>query len=312
MVSGSDLTITSAPLYPAANQMITLKAEIYVTDINRAEISWFVDGKLKERGVGKKEFSFRTKDLGKTSLIDIQINTSDLGRINKRIKITPTEINFIWEANTYSPPFYKGKALNTHEAAMKMVALPIFVDSAGRKIDAKNLVYTWEKDWKIAGAKSGYGKNSFSFIGPQIFRETVISVTVETLDGALKNKKNLSLPSHSPEIIFYEKNPLLGILDNNALGNSYKQTGEELALVARPFFFSKENLPRQTKYNWTLNGKKLEKRGLEIVVRRTGNTGGRSLIALEIQNLKKIMQFAKNSFRIDLTDNSPSETNFGF
>ncbi|MFH1402078.1 MAG: hypothetical protein ABIG87_00445 [Patescibacteria group bacterium] len=297
--ANQEMIITSNPQYPAANQTITLKAEIYITDINRAEILWFVDNKLKKAGVGLKEFSFTTKGLGETTIINIQVNTVDVGQINKQIKIIPVDIDLVWEADSYTPPFYKGKALNTHETVMKMVALPDFIDSYGKKIDAKNLIYKWEKNWKVDNNQSGYGKNSFSFIGPKIFEKTVISVTVESLDGLSKSKKNLSIPTHNPEIIFFEKDPLLGIMDNNALQNIYNQDREELLLVARPFFFSTQDLKRSAKCIWTMNGKIIDNSSTEIVLRKKEGDTGSSVIALEIQNLKKIMQFASNDFTIN-------------
>ena len=298
-ISSQDIIITLNPKYPAAHQMVTLKAEIYVTDINRAEIAWFVDGGLKKKGTGEKEFSFRTKALGETTVINIQMNTADAGQINKRIKITPAEINLLWEADTYTPPFYKGKALNTHEAVIKIVALPNFIDSYDNQIDAKNLIYKWQKDWKTSGDKSGYGKNSFSFTGPQIFKGIVITVEVESLDGLLKSKQNLSISARRPEIIFYEKDPLLGILDNNAIGEIYNQSQEELSLVARPFFFSKQNLESQIKYDWKMNGKTIDNSSAEITLRKERGKTGISLISLKIQNLEKIMQFTENSFKIN-------------
>ena len=309
--SGKDITVHLDPAYPSANQIISAKLETYVTDINYAEILWFVDGKLKKRGIGETEFSFGIGDFGETTILDIQINSSDIGGLNKKVKITPTEIDLIWEADTFAPPFYKGKALSASEAVITVVALPNFVNSSGKKISPENLIYKWKKDWKIIGDKSGYGKKSFSFIGPRLFGQNSITVEAESLDGNLKGKKSVSISPKKTEIVFYENDPLLGILDNLAIMNKYNLSDEELNLTAYPFFFSLQNLT-DLEYNWRMNNNAVNNSGREIIFRKTGDETGESSVFLKIQNLDKITQFAENSFKIDFETDTTSENYFDF
>ena len=108
----------------------------------------------------------------------------------------------------------------------------------------------------------------------------------------------IQLDAGLPEIIFYENNPLLGILNNKALTN-YNLNAEELNIIAYPFFFSVEDTDN-LQFDWELDGKKLTHLSNEIIFKQSDEgKEGASNIFLEIQNLKKIMQFGSGDFVIN-------------
>ncbi len=299
-LNNQDLNIKLDPKFPSANESVTASTEIYITDMNRAKVSWYVDGILKSEGIGEKEFSFRTKDFGEATNLTIQISSSDIGQISKTFKIIPAELDLIWEADTFTPPFYKGKALNSHQGIIKIVALPNFIKSNGVKIDPKELIYTWKKDWKISANNSGYGKNSFSFIGPELFREKVISVEAETIDGTIKSKNNILIENYLPEIIFYEDDPLLGILTNKNLKYFpiFNNKSEEIKITAYPFFFSLYN-EEDVQYDWFINNDPAYSFKNKITIRREEGITRTFPITLKIKDLKKLMLFTEDSFNLN-------------
>ncbi len=293
--SGYDLELKLDPEYPAANQTVSAKVELYGLDINKFEILWFVNGTLKERGVGQKEFFFQTGNWGKTTTLAVQVNTNNNGQIQKQIQIIPTEVDLIWEAETYTPPFYKGKVLNSSNAIINVVALPNFVDRNGQKIAPEKLIYKWKEDWKVRGSQSGYGKSTFSLEGPQTSRRKSITVEVESLDGTLTAKKTISMRAKSSEIIFYKKDPLLGTLYNKAIKNEYTLDSEELKVIAVPLFFSPQD---EIRYKWTMNGQIMNNYNNEVVFRQQDRQTGSAQIKLKLNNLDSILQFTDNGFLI--------------
>ncbi|MBU1046335.1 hypothetical protein KKH36_00970 [Patescibacteria group bacterium] len=299
-LENQDINLKFNPEFPTANESVTVNTEIYITDINQATISWFIDGILKSKGIGEKQFTFRTKDFGESTDLTIQISASDIGLVSKTFKITPAELDLIWETDTFTPPFYKGKALNTHQSIVKIVAFPNFINSNGIKINSKDLLYTWKKDWKISSKDSGYGRDSFSFVGPELYRENIISLEVETLDGSIKSKKNIVIKNNNPEILFYENNPLLGILNNRNL--SYfplnNKNSEELKITAYPLYFSMYN-KEDIQYNWSINNKPAYGFENNITIRRKEGIIGSFPISLVINDLKKLLLSAKNSFNLN-------------
>ena len=295
-----NINIKLNPEFPSANQVVTASTDVYITDMSRATISWFIDGVLKLEGVGAKEFSFRTKNFGETTDLTIQINSSDIGQVARTFKIIPAELDLIWEADTFTPPFYKGKALNTHQAVVKIVAFPNFIKEDGTKINPEELIYTWKKDWKVLDDSSGYSKNSLSFIGPELYRDNIISVEVETLDGTIKSKKNIVIKNRNPEIVFYEEDPLLGVLNNKNLEffPLFNNDSEEVKIIAYPLFFSMYN-KEDMKYDWFVNNDPAQGFENKITLRREEGVVGSFSISLKVDDLKKLMLFSENGFNLN-------------
>lgn len=297
-VNNQNINIKLNPEFPTANQSVTVSTDVYITNMDKATISWFIDGVLKLEGIGKKDFTFLTKDYGEGIDLTLQISSSETGTVSKTFEIIPTELDLIWETGTFTPPFYKGKALNTHQSIVKIVAIPNFIKD-GIKIKPEELIYTWKKDGKISSKDSGYGKNSFSFVGPELFRENIISVEVETIDSSIKNKKNIFLKSNSPEIIFYEEDPLLGILSNKNLKffplfNNYS---EEVKIVAYPLFFSMYN-KEDIQYNWFVNNNPAPGFKNTISINTGDKITGSFPISLKVQNLNNFLLFTENNFNL--------------
>jgi len=300
--SGYDLELKLDPEYPSANQTVSVKVELYGLAIEKYEILWSIDGVLKKRGIGQKEFFFQTGNWGENIILTVQINTPNNGQLQKQLQITPTEVDLIWEANTYTPPFYKGKALNSSKAIVNVTVLPNFIDKNGQKIPNEKLIYNWQEDWKVKGNQSGYGKSTFSLEGPQTNRSKSIKVTVTSLDGALKAEKSISFRAISPEIVFYKQDPLLGVLYNTAIKGEYNfGENEEIKIMASPFFFSPQN---EINYNWTMNGQTMNISNNEIILRQPDGQTGSAQIALKIQNMDSILQFTDSNFIINFGNNT--------
>ena len=71
----------------------------------------------------------------------------------------PTSVDVLWSAYSYTPPFYKGKALAPSRGSVVLVALPQLVTRNGSPIEPKNIIYTWSRRGVILGKSSGLGKN---------------------------------------------------------------------------------------------------------------------------------------------------------
>ena len=82
--SGYELELKLNPEYPSAQQIVSAQIELYGLSIEKYEILWFVNGVLKERGVGQKEFFFQTGNWGKITTLAVQVNTTNNGQIQKQ------------------------------------------------------------------------------------------------------------------------------------------------------------------------------------------------------------------------------------
>ncbi|OGD66946.1 hypothetical protein A2442_00050 [Candidatus Campbellbacteria bacterium RIFOXYC2_FULL_35_25] len=301
--SDSSLYVKIDPKFPKPNQEFSVSIESYVTDLNLAETSWFKNGTLVEKGFGLNSFTFKAGGLGSSVKINIQVKTSNKGTLTKIIEITPAEVDLFWEANSSVPPLYKGKALSSYQSDIKIIAVPNFIDSNGYFLNSKDLIYRWKKDMRAIGDSSGIGRNVLILKDNKIPSNQTISVEVETKDGKMLAGGNLNVVYSRPEIVFYEKNPLLGVVYEKALETPFILTEEEASIVAQPFFFSKDDIFNgNLVYKWLIDNKEIEEaQGDNIMTLRRPEKGSGSInLNLGITNFNRIMQFANNQLKINL------------
>lgn len=304
------LNIETNPLNPGPNQDITVRAESYLSDLNKAVITWSVNGRPFTKGIGKTTFKFSNGGPGETTKLGIAIVTNEGQNITKELVFNPVGVTILWEADTYTPPFYRGKALVSPQAEIRAVAVPD-ITNAKNALDAGNLVYVWQKDGSNVPELSGYGKNTFTFTGAKPYSKSDIRVRVSSLTDTIASEMRLSIPLVSPFILFYENHPLLGVWYNRPIGKDLKLNHKELSLSAEPFFFSNSS-PEQNdfRYTWTVNGSKIPNSGRIITFQNEKGTAGTSQISFAIQGLEKTFQAASRSASLTFTENSSQQEQF--
>lgn len=294
--TGDEVSIRIFPTNPAANQTIDMDASSLRTDINRATISWVLNGKTEKKGIGEKTFQFQNGAAGKTTTVDVYITTKEGASIEKHYTFRASGIDIVWKANTYVPPFYKGKALPTYQSDITFVALPNFLDG-NTPINPKNLVYTWKKDNVVLGSLSGYGKQSVSIPGSIIDRPYTIQVEVASFDDRYKASGQTSITKVSPDVIFYENNPLYGVNFNKALENPTTVSNQEMSVSAFPYYFSTTNREDYNlTYTWKMNNTKLSTDQYSPTITfKTPGVAGTSILSLKVENTSKILQFLEKT-----------------
>ncbi len=266
------LDVKYSPQNPGPDEVVTVTVESYLSDLNKAMMTWSINGKVVESGIGKMSFSFKNGASGQTSTLSVSIVTNTGEKVLREFVFKPVGMILLWEADTYTPPFYKGKSLLTPQARVRAVAIS---DSANSKnaLAAGNLSYVWKQDGETVPEASGYGKNSFSFVGPMPFGETYVSVAASSLNDTIKSELKLFIPLEKPFILFYEDHPLLGVWYNRSLGKDITLSKKEISISAVPFFFSNETSGASSLvYKWALNGSPTPNSGRAITLRN--NLGG--------------------------------------
>jgi hypothetical protein len=103
--------------------------------------------------------------------------------------------------------------------------------------------------------------------------------------------------------LFYEDNPLYGILYNKAVtGSYYLGTKEELDIIAKPFSFSFLNdTPETASYTWYVNDNSVDSIGKanEMIFKQTAaSLSGTASVSLNVRNTNKINQYASGEFNV--------------
>lgn len=291
------LDVKINPKSPGPNESVHISIESYLTDLYKATMAWSLNGKVVSRGLGKMAFDFQNGPSGKTTRVSLTVTTNTGSTVTKEFSFTPVGITILWEADTYTPPFYKGKALMVPQAKVRVAAVPDTA-SAGT-LGAGNFVYTWKKNDTVWTDASGYGKNVFSFVGPIPMSKTDVRVAISSLDDKTNSEIRIDVPLSRPFILFYEKHPLLGVLYNRPLDTEYALDKKEFSISAEPYFFSNEDPRTPTlKYSWTINGKAAQQHSRTITVRNDTGEKGDSSIALAMRGITKTFQNASQKLTV--------------
>src|SRR3989338_4645322 len=209
--SASGILVNVNPQNPSPDDSVSITLSSYAVNLDSVFISWTADGKGASSGVGKKSFSITAPAAGTEKIVIARINLPE-GTAEKRIVIRPNVMVLLWQANdSYVPPFYRGKALPTTDSEIKIVALPELRTATG-SVDAKNMTYTWRKDYTNMQGDSGYGKNSFFYTNDYLENSNTVEVTASTLDQNYSSAASIDVGTVEPKMVFYKKDSRLGII----------------------------------------------------------------------------------------------------
>ncbi len=201
-------------------------------------------------------------------------------------------INLIWEANSYVPPFYAGKAMTTSDGDVDVFAL--LPESFG---DPTRATYTWELNGSVLGGLSGVGRSSLRISGSPFIIDRSVRVTVTGANGK-SGFGFVTIPVAKPKLLVYEDSALGGVLFSRAITDSVSaQTDTDIVLSAYPYFFStnsRTNLP----YDWKINGQRSDSTIAELVAR--SETTGTSTVSVEAHNTQRILERASEMLSIVL------------
>ena len=284
------------PTNPNPGDLVSISLESYATDLSQAQITWWVNGNKMQEGKGGVSFEIEAPALGKMTTLVISVNTIDSGIVEKTVQITPARVTILFQANSYTPPFYRGKALAPSESSITAVAIPDFIDADGNRIGSKDIVFTWKRNSFVAGAQSGLGKNSYTFSSGRLPEdEPLVEVSASSPADNLRATARIRVPITFPRILFYEEHPLRGAFLDTALPPTFALQKNEMTVIAYPYFREGTALDNPSvSTNWKLNGSTVESGEMpnSITIRAPGTSGAASL-SFSLQNMNKLFETAQ-------------------
>jgi len=291
-----------APETPGPNAPVTITVQGVGGFLGDSNISWSVNGTVTKSGVGLTTFSFTTGALGQSTVVRVSINSATQGLISKTFTFNPSTINLVWEADTSVPPMYKGRALYSAGAGLKVVAFPTVI-LGGRRIAAESLSYRWEINGEPITGVSGTGKYVLSYQGDQLQDGEVVAVDVYA--GSLKvGRGEIAVPTSVPQVVFYARDPLRGVVWDSALPARIALNDKEFTVFAQPYFFSNQSVKNNfLSWEWTLNGQTVtgpqSDKGI-LTLRQTGEGQGNAevSVAVQNQNTSELIQSAQAALSI--------------
>ena len=291
----NELGVEILPNYPRPNEMVSVYLTLYTGDLDSADITWHQDGKVVLRGKGEKMYSFKTGPAGTETKIEIQIKLLNGASFSKAFTLNPAGVDLVWEANSYVPPFYRGKALHPRQGNLKIVAMPEFIKN-GEKIAPEKLVYKWSNGLDVYKSQSGYGKKVVVLSGSLLGRSENIKVLVTDPVNNLVAQGFIDITPVDSEVVFYENNPYYGHIFDSAISDTFNLNAEEVQILVAPYYFTKENAGG-LKYEWRLNNQTIPNLSgsRTAIFKKPEEEAGQSVISLQVENTNRILQQADSS-----------------
>lgn len=298
------LNISMSPENPIPEQNVTISLESSSYDLNRSQITWLVNGIEKKTEIGLKNFSLPAGKNGQKTTIKVVVNTLEDGIKEIEAFFIPSVVDIIYESLSYTPPFYKGRALNPNQGVVVVNAIPELIRNTGEKIPPQSIIFNWKRNDMVEQDSSGLGKDTFVFAGSIPVRDTLIEVTASSLEGDITASNQVNITNVPSKIVFYENNPVYGIMFNRAITNPIQMLSDEFSVLAIPYFMSVGfALSPDLTYDWTLNGASTPNQDpANSFTTRTDTPGsGTANIGLKISNNSRIFQFVNNNYTINFS-----------
>ncbi|MFZ2038895.1 MAG: hypothetical protein WAV11_03075 [Minisyncoccia bacterium] len=293
--SYNQVDIIINPRTPKAGDLVTAEVSATGWDFNQAKVTWTINKEQLASDYGLKKVSF---NLGKGSVI-IQVNVlgADGRKGNGVAEIKPNEVVVIWEASTYTPPFYRGKALAPAGSVFRVIAIPNIKNSSGVKVASDKLVYKWKKNDKVSQDYSGYGKDVFYTLDETYVRDgNNINAEIYTTDNSAYYQTEVYVPHQENSLFIYKIDPLLGRLYNNVVGSSLNYSDTFIKLIAEPYFFSNISGNQEVEYSWSVRGEKISFN--KQIIELKSADGGEISLDLNVKHNTKILQYATAQTRV--------------
>jgi hypothetical protein len=302
-IGEQDISYDVSPQIPGAFQDVTITASSYLTDVNRAFFIWKQDGKTALSGTGSYAFTFKTGDIGSKTTVEVMMLLVTGETIDKIFTFSPAETDLIWEgADTYTPPFYRGRSLPTSESFIRVVAIPQLLNGTS-VTDTKNYVFHWKRNDNVLESASGFAKNVLLIQQDYLNQTENVDVVAEDNSTSATAEGTETIPVFNPKIELYTSDPLSGIDWDHALSNSYNVTSAEKTIIAIPYFFSPADpLSTSLGYTWTINGDAVDTPAIKnVLTLKSGGTDGVSSLKLTIENTVKLFVEAEKDITINLS-----------
>jgi len=294
-------SIRTKPKVPKAFEKVVFTVENFATKLAEDRIVWSVDGRVVQDQIGGDTITATMGKIGEALNVRVSIDSRKYGkRLTKEVSLVAGDVAVLWEANTYVPPFYKGKPLPSYKSTIKLIPFPTMV-AGGRVISPENLLYTWNRNYRNIKELSGYGKRFSVLESGGGIQEERLLLTVSHPETGASTERNIVIKIVTPKLLLYEGSPLQGIRYERALDKELTLGEQEVTIKGEPYYFSNEELLLGTSpVIWKQNRKEIPSLYNTIVLKRPSE-GGTSRIDVSLDNPKRVLQSARRGLSVTYT-----------
>ncbi len=261
------LTLDVSPEYPVPYQTVTITPSSTLFDIGDSTVTVTVNGQAFFSGTGGAGINVPVGGPGTATTVVVSV-VSGGQTYTQQLTIRPAQVALVTEPISTTHEFYEGEGLVSPEGEVRLIAIPDFRTSSGKEIDPASLEYTWSLGDQILQSDSGIGQSVLDATASERYRDSTVSVLVQTQDGSIVAQAQTTVSPVDPITRIYVDDPLLGPLYNNALSGTVTMPDVEDTYLGVPYYFSEAPA-----LEWDVNGTNSGSSG-DLTVRATGNGPG--------------------------------------
>ena len=301
LVIGADLTLDLTPPQAAPGESVHISARSLLLDLTAMNIKWSADGAVTREGVGMTEIDLVAPAQGKETVIRASVFEGGVLVVSQTAHIRPVELDLLWEADSYVPPYFNGRALPSAGTRLKLEAIPHFTRTNGTPLPTSEISFTWRRNGYVIAGASGRGRARVIIPAPALFGTDTIAVETQSADGTYRASASVRIPSVEPRLVLYEKHPLFGTMHYRALSRESEISDVEVRLVATPYYAEATSANDGVlDYQWRVNGTRIPndpEAPSEITIDARGSNGV-ALIELLLTHLTNIFTESSGSWRL--------------
>lgn len=295
------------PQTPGPYETVTIRFVTYSGDLKTAAIAWFVNDTPYDAGIGLRAITLKTGSVGESLPVKVIVRLQNGQTLTHSITIVPARVTLTWEATSYTPPFYRGKALRGVNQDVFVVGSPHIIHN-NKLLKPNELLF----EWYVGPNKqpfSGVGKQRVTIPGTSLKIYNNVRLVVSSLDRSATAESYLSIPTTLPQLTLYEVNPLYGKIYERSLGTDVFSGTGEFSVVAEPYFFDKTRVENgSVAVTWTLPGNNTPAVG--TIQTFTPKSGAKGAINLTVQATDPNNLFMQSSFNTTIRYGEEKRTLF--
>lgn len=251
------VVISVIPAHPHPGEHVLLSATSETLDLENAELTWKAAGKVVSEGSGMVFATVAIPSSGQSLDVTLEVDTGS-SREEASLTIKPVLIDLLYESDSYTPPFFLGRALALSPARVRVQAIPYF-RRGGSLIPIDQLDFTWRVNSTKVASVSGRGKSVALLPSPSLFATDRISVEVSADGGAYSDSASVQISAAQPLVTLHQDHPLFGVLYHQSLPSAFSLPGADASFAAVPYFAA-VSMPDDIalRYVWSVNNKPVE------------------------------------------------------
>jgi hypothetical protein len=287
-----EISLSLTPPFPQADTIVTARLDDYSIAVPTTDIAWYVNGSLVREANNRREFNLNSGAIGSKTTVRVVATLATGSQISAQKVIEPSFVDLIIEAQTRTPAFYRGRPLPSIGSRVNVVA----ITALDEIISPQNLVYTWRLNGQTLEGGSLRARNSISFTMPQGNFAT-LAVDVNRPGEPPFARKVIDIPSTNPRLLFYELNPLYGLIQS-AVRNELLMIGNTITVRAEPYNLDLNTYNNPSLLDWQIGGQKVANYSpnpydlpLEL-----NEAGGLARIGFHVRNTSNVLQGVEDTF----------------